>query len=181
MEIKPIETFYNGYRFRSRLEARWAVFFDEAGIKYEYEPEGFDLGDGLFYLPDFYLPDEDTWVEVKGKPLSIEEREKIERFCLAKCSSNSKIKFRLFEGEIPNKLYESKRGANGILCFTYLAPKGFKYAMENLFGTKIELPLQGVLIEAIWESNHSYQKILKALTMARQARVEHGETPRIRS
>ena len=26
--IKPIETKYNGYRFRSRLEARWAVFFD---------------------------------------------------------------------------------------------------------------------------------------------------------
>lgn len=24
MDIKPIETLYNGYRFRSRLEARWA-------------------------------------------------------------------------------------------------------------------------------------------------------------
>ena len=33
-DIKPIETVYNGYRFRSRLEARWAVFFDEAGIEY---------------------------------------------------------------------------------------------------------------------------------------------------
>ena len=39
MDIKPIETVYNGYRFRSRLEARWAVFFDAAGIEYEYEPE----------------------------------------------------------------------------------------------------------------------------------------------
>jgi hypothetical protein len=27
-EIKAIETSYKGYRFRSRLEARWAVFFD---------------------------------------------------------------------------------------------------------------------------------------------------------
>lgn len=45
-EIKSIETYYNGYRFRSRLEARWAVFFDAAGIKYEYEPEGFELDDG---------------------------------------------------------------------------------------------------------------------------------------
>ena len=33
MEIKAIETIYNGYKFRSRLEARWAVFFDEAGIE----------------------------------------------------------------------------------------------------------------------------------------------------
>ena len=48
MEIKPIETVYNGYRFRSRLEARWAVFFDEAEIPYEYEPEGFDV-DGIWY------------------------------------------------------------------------------------------------------------------------------------
>ena len=65
MDIKPIETVYNGYRFRSRLEARWAVFFDTAGIKYEYEPEGFELCDGTRYLPDFYLTDEDIYVEVK--------------------------------------------------------------------------------------------------------------------
>lgn len=65
MDIKPIETEYNGYKFRSRLEARWAVFFDKAGIRYEYEPEGFETEDGTRYLPDFYLPDEDMYVEVK--------------------------------------------------------------------------------------------------------------------
>ena len=64
-EIKPIETFYNGYRFRSRLEARWAVFFDAARIRYEYEPEGYEV-DGIKYLPDFYLPDLDVHVEVKA-------------------------------------------------------------------------------------------------------------------
>lgn len=64
--IKAIETVYSGYRFRSRLEARWAVFFDGLGIEYEYEPEGFDLG-GDFgrYLPDFFLPAQQAWVEVK--------------------------------------------------------------------------------------------------------------------
>lgn len=62
--IKPIETIYNGYRFRSRLEARWAVFFDSAHIKYQYEWEGFDLH-GEYYLPDFYLPDFDIYVEIK--------------------------------------------------------------------------------------------------------------------
>ena len=64
MDIKPIETFYNGYRFRSRLEARWAVFFDNAEIRYEYEPQGYALN-GKAYLPDFYLPDFDLHVEVK--------------------------------------------------------------------------------------------------------------------
>lgn len=64
--IKAIETRYRGYRFRSRLEARWAVFFDRVGVKWEYEPQGFDLGPGLGpYLPDFWLPEYRHWVEVK--------------------------------------------------------------------------------------------------------------------
>lgn len=65
-EIKPIETVYNGYKFRSRLEARWAVFFDVVGFWYEYELEGFRTKNGLCYLPDFYLPDENMYVEVKA-------------------------------------------------------------------------------------------------------------------
>lgn len=66
--FKPIETVYRGYRFRSRLEARWAVFFDSLGIPWEYEREGFNL-DGEYYLPDFYLPHLDLWVEIKpGDP-----------------------------------------------------------------------------------------------------------------
>jgi hypothetical protein len=54
--IAPIETLYNGYRFRSRLEARWAVFLDYARVIYQYELEGFRLPSGS-YLPDFYCPD----------------------------------------------------------------------------------------------------------------------------
>lgn len=67
--IKPIETVYKGCRFRSRLEARWAVFFDEMGIDWEYEPEGFEFihdGKTVRYLPDFYLPNDRFYVEVKG-------------------------------------------------------------------------------------------------------------------
>lgn len=64
--IKAIETRYAGCRFRSRLEARWAVFFDHLGVTWRYEPEGFRLSNGVNYLPDFQLPELDTWVEVKG-------------------------------------------------------------------------------------------------------------------
>jgi len=62
--MKNIETCYNNYKFRSRTEARWAVFFDHLKIRYEYEEEGFDL-DGLWYLPDFTLPQFNSWLEVK--------------------------------------------------------------------------------------------------------------------
>jgi len=53
-KIAPIETRYRGYRFRSRLEARWAVFLDDLAIRWTYEPEGFDLGHA-WYLPDFWI------------------------------------------------------------------------------------------------------------------------------
>lgn len=74
--IAAIETRYAGCRFRSRLEARWAVAFDHMGIKWEYEPQCFEVTDRLNllggmdqtwgYLPDFWLPELELWVEVKG-------------------------------------------------------------------------------------------------------------------
>jgi len=62
--IKAIETVYKGYRFRSRLEARWAVFLDALGLEWEYEKEGFDFA-GVKYLPDFWIKTVNMWAEVK--------------------------------------------------------------------------------------------------------------------
>lgn len=105
MEIKAIETEYNGYKFRSRLEARWAVFFDELGIKYEYEEEGFELDDGTRYLPDFHLTDLNMYVEVKGDPDKGEDDiERSKRFV----GLDSKIKRLLILANVPS--------GNGINC-----------------------------------------------------------------
>lgn len=71
--IKAIQTRYKGYNFRSRLEARWGVFFDALGIEWDYEPEGFELPDGTRYLPDFWLKDHGIWVEVKGIEPTMDE------------------------------------------------------------------------------------------------------------
>ena len=35
------------------------------GIEWEYAPRSFDIG-GQMYTPDFYLPETDTYVEVKN-------------------------------------------------------------------------------------------------------------------
>jgi hypothetical protein len=82
--IKAIETNYKGYKFRSRLEARWAVFFDTAEIAWEYEPEGYILSDGRKYLPDFYLPKENLYVEVKGVVPDDNVWDKLEKFSVEK-------------------------------------------------------------------------------------------------
>lgn len=74
--IRAIETRYKGYRMRSRLEARWGVYFDTLGVEWEYEPEGFDLGDAGLYLPDFYLRTVDMWAEVKAASLNDDELKK---------------------------------------------------------------------------------------------------------
>ncbi len=105
--MRPIETKYKGCRFRSRLEARWAVFFDALGLEWWYEPEGFIMrfdyaafaaewdmsedelldegipqtfkhldGKEYLYLPDFYLPDLNYWIEIKGPNPTKEELEK---------------------------------------------------------------------------------------------------------
>jgi hypothetical protein len=63
-QLKAIETEYKGYLFRSRLEARWAVFMDCLGVRWEYEKEGLDL-EGVWYLPDFWLPGHKRFVEIK--------------------------------------------------------------------------------------------------------------------
>lgn len=76
--IKAIETQYKGYRFRSRLEARWAVFFDALGLQWEYEPEGFNL-DGIYYLPDFWISTVNMWAEVKPEQLTPDQREPLIR------------------------------------------------------------------------------------------------------
>ncbi len=80
--MKPINTQYKGYLFRSRLEARWAVFFDALGIEWEYEPEGYELQDGTRYLPDFLLKTrEPCWIEIKGQIRSSEDITKLQNLC----------------------------------------------------------------------------------------------------
>lgn len=82
--LKPLETLYDGHRFRSRREARWAVFFKEAGIPAEYEEQGYDLGAAGWYLPDFRVNRDtpaDHFFEVKGVTPTREELAKAEALC----------------------------------------------------------------------------------------------------
>lgn len=74
-DIKAHPTVYGGRQFRSRLEAKWAAFFDQSGWAFEYEP--FDL-DG--WSPDFMLGDH-TLVEVK--PISAPDQDTINKMTAA--------------------------------------------------------------------------------------------------
>ena len=89
--LKPLPTNYRGNFFRSRLEARFAVFMDSLQWSWEHEPEGFDLPFSGPYLPDFLVtaaPGTDFptpfWVEVKPTNPSAQEVNKLrELACLS--------------------------------------------------------------------------------------------------
>jgi hypothetical protein len=127
--IAPLETRYAGYRFRSRIEARWAVFFTRLGLDWEYEEQGFKVhwaGDPVArtsgsvdawpdvqhppgyvektqptrYLPDFQLPGLGLYLEVKPAMPHLIDPEGVKRW-------------QRFAGEVA---LEWDRGRTAMLC-----------------------------------------------------------------
>lgn len=194
--MKPIETVYNGYKFRSRLEARWAVFFDALGIDYEYEPEGFETACG-YYLPDFRVKcwgtrgaiwDKpfDLWVEVKGK-MTQEDANKIKAFARPIIKHAGEIQWVseiqnpiLIVGNIPQKgktdcgsSLGSYEGMDGIDIY----PFNLELIDGDYFGTGFQYS-SGKLVLGGDDSNYggtSDSTVDQAYEAARQARFEHGE------
>lgn len=68
-----IPTWYDGTLYRSRGEARWAVYFDSIGWEWVYEPVD---GDG--YIPDFLIKGKSPFfIEVKSATQEAKYREPI--------------------------------------------------------------------------------------------------------
>ena len=194
--IKAIPTEYNGHLFRSRLEARWAVFFDACGVEWEYEPEGYDLGDGVRYLPDFLLhgvegrAGGDLYVEVKGRMTPF-DAEKIKRFAEAgmpqdgygKSTTPLLVVSRIPEGieaidiidYIADVAYSEKHG--------FPAPFNFETIDGDYFAAHPGINKNGKFElfgdDLNYLSDMDERATAHAYKLARQARFEYGETPKI--
>ena len=182
-DIKPIQTEYKGYKFRSRLEARWAVFFDACGVDWEYEPEGYDLGEGVYYLPDFLLHDvklrhnscADLYIEVKGQ-MNKEDRLKIQSFGKP---FNRPL---LVVGNIPFGDDAWTRANN---AFEVWDKDSLFYSFEliddDYFGAFPGIDEHGRFSLFGADSNYlnemNSKKTEEAYKLAQQARFEHGESP----
>lgn len=195
MDIQPIETRYKGYRFRSRLEAKWAVFFDACGIDWDYEPEGYNLGDGIYYLTDFVLHNVkakgfsgDLYVEVKGH-MTEEDELKIEKFYEV-FSDNNELsvskKPLLVVGNIPygkdiidlfNSTMDIKRQQQigFLLYFSYVPIMGLY--LETLFGKDNNNKPRLFYFSNCDYLNINEKATIEAYQKAREARFEHGESP----
>lgn len=62
--ISARPTSYRHVLTRSRLEARWLIFFDAIRVPWQYEPEDFSLP-SRGYRPDLWLPSKECWAEIK--------------------------------------------------------------------------------------------------------------------
>lgn len=189
-DIKPIDTIYKGYRFRSRLEARWAVFLDACGADWEYEAEGFDLGDGVFYLPDFVIQKvkvyqgyeeyyiHDLFIEVKGKMTDADEQ-KIKKF--VGCGTPKQRERLLVVGRIPDgtsmdEICESIHDVayEGLeFMFNFCTVCSDQFAAHPGVDENGEFALFGDGKHYLDHMDEA--RTLRAYLMARQARFEHGE------
>lgn len=201
MQLEPIQTYYNGIKFRSRTEARWAVFFDALGVPYIYEKEGYDLGQLIsaallerqgspeeailielaslnlgWYLPDFWLPNQELWVEIKGgRPTELDwDKVRALKFL-------SGYRCHLFFGGIPNYVrYKPDLSDGEIICNEYhdawcICPTCGTVSI-TFEGRCSRLPcgcFKGK--DHIRTCNHPV--IIRACKAARSARFEYGEHP----
>lgn len=190
MSVKAIETIYNGYRFRSRLEARWAVLFDALGIRYQYEPEGYEVpfikGAPLRYLPDFYLPDYGIFAEVKGVDTFLEfPEDDLTRMSWFVDYHGPCEKGILLLGNIPDP-------GHGIRAYAMKWCKGVGIYQVDITGNGIDIaktPITSItapvylddlqwLMDMRLCSSMNETGFMLAMIRARSARFEHGETPR---
>ena len=214
-DIKAITTYYDGYPFRSRLEARWAVFFNEMGIEYEYEPEGIILSDGTYYLPDFYLPGFHVFFEVKAKHLlGTKEGDKAIRKISDGMRTNSWAGIIAFGDPMDDTAFiycqthyevgftEYKEAYESRVSFgqfdywdrgtidptLIINDKKYRFFYNKLSddGEIIEAYTDRtveLLTDGRFESANLFKNktVLRAAEKARQARFEHGETPKGRT
>jgi len=193
-KIRAIETRYAGYRFRSRLEARWAVFFDKMNTAYEYEVEGYQLKDGLYYLPDFILVDKRLHkkiVEIKPNGYPDEEaRVKASLLCLQGYDTFDRII--IITGD-PVYVFENSSKSQEIVAYSwYFEKHDLEYseqerdALSKINPNKISAegvakfwPLTGFdLCFQLFLNGGRYEEIMNAARAARSARFEFGETGR---
>ena len=181
--IRAIETHYNGYHFRSRSEARFAVFLDTIGLEYSYELEGYDLGPRLgYYLPDFYIPDLDALIEIKGPEPTDVEVSKLKAVCVG-----TKKDGYIFYGaiEIP------KRSSKANLGILYLPDTASVTLVEHQIWTQCPKCKRFFISEygnfvwcdciykqyKVFGNPHSFA-LVQGYKAAKSARFEHGETPK---
>jgi hypothetical protein len=184
-EIKAIETWYRGIRFRSRLEARWAVLFDALGIHWEYEEQGYVV-DGRPYLPDFRLTKWGTWVEVKGHVAALDHELMLAAAKDLPAASDGRPTLLLLSS-IPQpgkadiawiglQACDDPDGERIVIDSHWrLGPGALEYA-DTSSATAVSCGDDHLWLEPVWSNEKALPSTKAAYLAARSARFEHGQS-----
>lgn len=161
--IKAIETRYQGFLMRSRLEARWAVWLTNIGAKWEYESQGYDIS-GTWYLPDFWISSFQMFMEIKS--IEVKERE------IDLCAQLSFVRpVLLVSGSPWPREYTVSMFSKGELII-----RGMFAEVKSEIKGKEQLALGVALNKQGYGLMKLKRPVLaRALEKARSARFEHGE------
>ena len=171
MDYAPKETKYKGYRFRSRLEARWAIFFDKLSIDWEYEFEGYTLAAGDGYLPDFYLPTFNGGLFCEVKPRE-GDFSKARRFCV-----DTKKDIWLCDGVPDFRPYIVCTVRDGVYEeYTGLPNFNQAYGENRMYGFECISPGEQIFDDYSEYDFYWQDYYINAVNSARSARFEFGES-----
>ena len=97
-----METLYKEINFRTRLEARWAVFYDFLGIPFRYEREKMQP-DSYLHPSYFSLPEQQMLVLIKGsqEDQELSSRSQFEAEAMILSERNNGEDIYTFFGQIP--------------------------------------------------------------------------------
>lgn len=118
--------------YRSRKEARFALALLEMDIPFSYEPVTFSRPSGGKYMPDFFLPRQQLWVELKPQRPHIEEE--------LKCEEMSAVGFRvacMYGEEIGAPPFSSEERAKRDVGYRDYAHKNGLRGMAWINGEKL--------------------------------------------
>lgn len=164
------------------------MFFDVLGVRWEYEPDGYVV-DGTPYLPDFKLlhpNEEETFAEVKGGNIDMFDGEHV-RLCrgLADLTGDPVVlltgvpELRLFNCVAPGM---DERSFWAVFFDDY-SPKRYQIADAYWFQQTEHCEDTGAQVFGEHRRNERLARktfglgLLNAISTARSARFEHGESP----
>lgn len=193
-QLKAIETNYKGYRFRSRLEARYAVWLDALRFEWQYEQQGFHIEGIGQYLPDFWIPELECFMEVKPYPVGLNSREC--RLCRGLAISSKRCVWMVFDPSLKSiddrschrvtaNRWDERGNVQERPLFEMLSPKPISDPEELEFLSEDEQIMALIRIKreqcAAFGIKHgidgSGRWLVNAFREFRSARFEHGESP----
>lgn len=183
--MRAIETIYKGHRFRSRTEARWAVFFSAINYRWEYEPQGYLLDSKTPYLPDFKLifsEERVIYCSIKAEESDDFDAEELRKLHLLADGTSKEVI--LLSGRPTLRSYNMVRPDSepNVLCAVFFKDyKPFVGKVDEYWHQSLNMdPSTGRDYFSMNErrAGKAFGKgYIKALREAQGARFEHGETP----